>query len=69
MFKYRITTLVVALVIAAPTVADDGDRSITVNCDEGSTVGQVLAEKARKGDPLVLRSGWRAAAPRDEEAV
>lgn len=55
MFKYRITALVVALVIAAPTVADDGDKSITVNCNEGKTVGEVLAKKAGKDNPFVLR--------------
>jgi hypothetical protein len=52
MLQLRIANCLAALAIAAPALADD---SITVDCNRGKTVGEVLADKARKDKPLVLR--------------
>jgi hypothetical protein len=51
MLQLRIASCLAALAIAAPAVADD---SITVDCSTSKTVGEVLADKARKDKPLVL---------------
>lgn len=52
MFRFRVAGCLAALVIAAPAVADD---SKTVDCSRGKSVGEVLADKARRHKPLVLR--------------
>ena len=49
--RLRVLTSCVVLALAAPALAD---QPIAVDCSSGS-IGQVLADKAHKGRPLVLR--------------